>query len=186
MYKRQTSHLNSLYYEVALPAEHTGKYDFQSILTHEIGHAAGFLSLATQTGTFQVQSGNASAAYSTMLYTRYDSLLTNQEGQSIVNKAGNGNTAFTLGETLSLGDTGLTAYNPATWQQGSSMAHIDSASDPDALMQYSISPDTYHRTLTDGEMELMRSMGWKMVPEPGTSTLSLLGLAVLALRRRRC
>ncbi|WP_257228428.1 hypothetical protein [Akkermansia massiliensis] len=147
-----TSHLNSLYYEVALPAEHTGKYDFQSILTHEIGHAAGFLSLATQTGTFQVQSGNASAAYSTMLYTRYDSLLTNQEGQSIVNKAGNGNTAFTLGETLSLGDTGLTAYNPATWQQGSSMAHIDSASDPDALMQYSISPDTYHRTLTDGEM----------------------------------
>lgn len=94
---------------------------FQSILTHEIGHAAGFLSLATQTGTFQVQSGNASAAYSTMLYTRYDSLLTNQEGQSIVNKAGNGNTAFTLGETLSLGDTGLTAYNPATWQQGSSM-----------------------------------------------------------------
>ena len=181
-----TSHLNSLYYEAALSAEHTGKYDFQSILTHEIGHAAGFLSLATQTGTFQVQSGNASAAYSTMLYTKYDSLLTNQEGQSIVNKAGNGNTAFTLGETLSLGDTGLTAYNPATWQQGSSMAHIDSASDPDALMQYSISPDTYHRTLTDGEMELMRSMGWKMVPEPGTSTLSLLGLAVLALRRRRC
>ncbi len=180
-----TSHLNSLYYEAALSAEHTGKYDFQSILTHEVGHAAGFLSLATQTGTFQVQSGNASAAYSTMLYTRYDSLLTNQEGQSIVNKAGNGNTAFTLGETLSLGDTGLTAYNPATWQQGSSMAHIDSASDPDALMQYSISPDTYHRTLTDGEMELMRSMGWKMVPEPGTSTLSLLGLAVLALRRRR-
>ncbi len=81
-----TSHLNSLYYEAALPAEHTGKYDFQSILTHEVGHAAGFLSLATQTGTFQVQSGNASAAYSTMLYTRYDSLLTNQEGQSIVNK----------------------------------------------------------------------------------------------------
>ena len=56
-----------------------------------------FLSLATQTGTFQVQSGSASTTYSTMLYTKYDSLLTNQEGQSIVEKAGNGNTAFTLG-----------------------------------------------------------------------------------------
>lgn len=180
-----TSHLNSLYYEAALPAEYTGKYDFQSILTHEVGHAVGFLSLATQTGTFQVQSGSTPAAYSTMLYTRYDSLLTNQEGQSIVEKAGNGNTAFTPGETLALGDTRLTAYNPSIWQQGSSMAHIDSVSDPDALMQYAISPDTYHRTLTDGEMELMRSMGWNMVPEPGTSALALLGLAALTLRRRR-
>lgn len=180
-----TSHLDSLYYEAALSAEYTGKYDFQSILTHEVGHAVGFLSLATQTGTFQVQSGSTPAAYSTMLYTRYDSLLTNQEGQSIVEKTGNGNTAFALGETLSLDDTGLTAYNPSTWQQGSSMAHIDSASDPDALMQYAISPDTYHRTLTDGEMELMRSMGWNMVPEPGTSALALLGLAALTLRRRR-
>lgn len=139
-----------------------------------------------QTGTFQVQSGSASTTYSTMLYTKYDSLLTNQEGQSIVEKAGNGNTAFTLGETLSLGDTGLTVYNPTTWSEGSSMAHIDSTSDPDALMQYSISPDTYHRTLTDGEVGLMRSMGWNMVPEPATATLSLLGLAALALRRRRC
>lgn len=43
-------------------------------------------------------------------------------------------------------------------------------------MQYSISPDTYHRTLTDGEVGLMRSMGWNMVPEPATATLSLLGL----------
>lgn len=51
-----TSHLASLYYGAALLAEHTGKYDFQSILTHEVGHAVGFLSLATQTGTFQVQS----------------------------------------------------------------------------------------------------------------------------------
>ena len=50
------------------------------ILTHEVGHAVGFLSLATQTGTFQVQSGSASTTYSTMLYTKYDSLLTNQEG----------------------------------------------------------------------------------------------------------
>lgn len=181
-----TAHLNSLYYEAALSPEHTGKYDFQSILTHEVGHTVGFLSLATQNSTFQVQSGNASAAYSTMLYTRYDSLLTNREGQSIVEKAGNGNTAFTLGETLSLADTGLTAYNPSTWQQGSSMAHIDSASDPDALMQYSLSPDTYHRTLTEGEMELMRSMGWNMVPEPCTSALALLGLAALTLRRHRC
>lgn len=181
-----TSHLASLYYGAALLAEHTGKYDFQSILTHEVGHAVGFLSLATQTGTFQVQSGSASTTYSTMLYTKYDSLLTNQEGQSIVEKAGNGNTAFTLGETLSLGDTGLTVYNPTTWSEGFSMAHIDSTSDPDALMQYSISPDTYHRTLTDGEVGLMRSMGWNMVPEPATATLSLLGLAALALRRRRC
>lgn len=180
-----TSYVDAFYYGAALPTNPTGKYDFQSILMHEVGHTVGFSSLATETGSFQVKSGNASATYNTMLYTKYDSLLTNNEGRSLVEKAGNGNTAFILGETLSLDGTDLTAYNPSTWKEGSSIAHIDSASDPDALMQYSISSDTYHRTLTDGEIHLMRSMGWNMVPEPCTSALSLLGLAVLTLRRRR-
>ena len=46
-----------------------------------------------------------------MLYTAIP-LLTNQEGQSIGEKAGNEYGIYPRGNSLSLGDTGLTVYNP--------------------------------------------------------------------------
>lgn len=184
-----TYQANQFYFGADILPSSINQYDFQSILTHEVGHAVGFLSLATETGSFRTENVTDSnnRSYSTMLYTAYDKLMTNKEGQKLVNLASaNPNTAvFQLGDTVALDGTELTVYNPATWQNGSSMAHIDSESDPDALMQYSISKDTYRRTLTDGEIQLMSAMGWNMVPEPSTVTLSLFALGMLVGRRRR-
>lgn len=184
-----THYLSQLHFGADIPSSPTYQCDFQSILTHEVGHAVGFLSLATETGSFRTKSGidEQGNSYSTMLYTAYDNLMTNEEGQHLVSLASADpeGAAFKLGDKIALGESGLTAYNPTEWDPGASMAHIDSASDPDALMQYSIAPDTYRRTLSEGEMQVMNAMGWNMVPEPSTVTLSLVALGMLIGRRRR-
>ncbi len=178
---------SSFYFGAEVPSSTTtGLYDFQSILTHELGHAVGFSSLATPTGSFNVQTGTTSGGkeYSTMLYTAYDCLMTNQAGEKLVELAANG-TAFTLGETITLEGTGEKVYNPTDWAQGSSISHIDAASDPDALMQYAITPDTYRHTLSEKEMQVMKALGWDMVPEPSSAMLSLFAMTIFTCRRRR-
>lgn len=163
--------------------DYPSQYDFQTVLTHEIGHALGFISYATKDGTFQTYSDGTS--YSTTIYSAFDKLMTNAEGEQIINQANGGAQVFNLGETLTLGDTGLTVYNPSSWQEGSSMSHIDAYSEQDAVMQYSIPTATNRRTLTDAEIALMSAMGWNMIPEPSSTTLSLLGFFSLLWRRKR-
>ena len=161
-------------------------YDFQSVLTHEIGHGLGFLSMATSDGKFpSYKYLNGTAIH----YTAFDSLMTDASGKKLIDKAAEDPSAvvFELGEKIFLKGTGLTAYNPKTWSGGSSMSHVDSVNDPDALMQYSIHYGISHRSLTEAEIGLMRQMGWQMIPEPSFFGLfaGTLALFLAGTRRRR-
>ncbi len=174
----------NFYYGEAPLTGNSNQYDFQSVLFHEIGHAVGFNSQLQSNGTFKTEYGST-------LYTTFDSLITDGEGIKIVDKAANGQQAVSLGETLSLEGTTLTVFNPTTYQDGSSFAHIDPVSDPDAVMQSTITNDTSRRMLSEEEFLLMERMGWDMVsysdvvPEPSTTTLTLFTLVALSLRRKR-
>lgn len=177
----------SFYYGSApMGDSYTGTYDFQSVLFHEIGHAVGFNSQLKSNGYLASDS-----YYGETYYTTFDSLITDGEGIKIVDKAVNGQQAVSLGETLSLEGTTLTVFNPTTYQDGSSFAHIDPVSDPDAVMQSTITNDTSRRMLSEEEFLLMERMGWDMVsysdvvPEPSTTTLTLFTLVALSLRRKR-
>ncbi len=165
----------------------TGKWDFQSVLTHEIGHGLGFLSMTTSAGTFQTVQD--SAGNSPTLYTAFDELMTDESGTKLIDKAKADPSAvvFTAGEKILLEGTNLTVYNPTTWAVGSSMSHVDSVSDPDALMQYSLLNDISRRSLTEAEIGLMRQMGWLMIPEPSFFGLlaGTLALVLAGTRRRR-
>lgn len=164
----------------------TRTYDFQSVLTHEIGHGLGFLSMATSDGKFPSYTYfNGTAIH----YTAFDSLMTDESGKKLIDKAVADPSAvvFTAGEKILLEGTNLTVYNPTTWSDGSSMAHVDSVSDSDALMQYSIPNDISRRSLTEAEIGLMRQMGWSMIPEPSFFGLlaGTLALFLAGTRRRR-
>ena len=164
----------------------TGTYDFQSLLTHEIGHGLGFHSMAKSNGKF-ISHNNSNST--TILYTAFDSLMTDASGNKLIDKAvaDPGAAVFTAGEKILLKGTNLTVYNPTTWSDGSSMAHVDSVSDPDALMQYSIPNDISRRSLTEAEIGLMRQMGWSMIPEPSFFGLlaGTLALFLAGTRRHR-
>lgn len=178
---------NRFYFgEAPLAGGLTRTYDFQSVLTHEIGHGLGFLSTAKSDGKFTSYNYlNGTAIH----YTAFDSLMTDESGKKLIDKAAEDPSAavFELGEKIFLKGTGLTAYNPKTWSEGSSMSHVDSVNDPDALMQYSISYGISHRSLTEAEIGLMRQMGWSMIPEPSFFGLlaGTLALVLAGTRRRR-
>ncbi len=170
------TNMNSFYYGEAPMSSsgNTWKYDFETILIHEMGHAVGFASANSSDAT----KGNQSA---------FDALMFNETTGK------DAKYGISPGDEISLEGSDLTVYNPSTWQNGSSLTHIDIADiggqSSDILMRNVIDNDLSVRGLSYEEMLVLQSMGWDMnfamVPEPSTATLSLLTLAGLMLRRKR-
>ena len=123
--------------------------DFISVLLHEIGHNVGFNSL-NDTGTY--------GEY----YTIWDSLITDAQG----NHPGDAGFNYQTGVSYTIGSGGLTVYNPFVFAPGSSMSHVDAASDPNALMQYSIGEGIQRRNPSDQEKALLAEMGWVLKDDP--------------------
>lgn len=182
-----SANIKNFYYDVTPMSEGMGLYDFQTLITHELGHTFGFMSFAQDDGTFETYTGttgSSNSPYSATIYTAFDALMTNAAGERIINEANGGAKVFNLGETLTLSDTGLTVYNPSYWQSGSSMCHVGYMSE-NAVMKPAIFSGETIRTLSDAEIALMSAMGWDMIPEPSSATLSLLGIFSLLWRRKR-
>ncbi len=123
--------------------------DFISVLLHEIGHNVGFNSL------------NNAEAYEGF-YTIWDSLITDAQGFH----PGDAGFNYQTGVSYTIGSGGLTVYNPAVYAPGSSMSHVDSKSDPNALMQYSIGEGVQRRDLSTLEKALLAEMGWVLKDDP--------------------
>lgn len=128
------------------PADST---DFISVLLHEIGHNVGFNSM------------NFANAYGTN-FTIWDSLVTDAKG----NHPGDPGFNYQSGVSYTIGSGGLTVYNPTLFAPGSSMGHVSSTSDPNALMQFSIGSGTQRRELSDLERALLTEMGWVLKDDP--------------------
>ncbi len=180
---------NFYYGETPMSGVYTGALDYQTVLTHEIGHTVGFTSYSTPVDgyvTFEADD------HGQIIYTKLDSLMTNKDGVKLIDEE-NGVNAIKLNDTIALEGSELTIFNPDPWEPGSSLSHIDieklGGQASDILMRKVLSNDISVRTLSYEEMLLMDAMGWDMnfaaIPEPATASLSLLGLAAMAMRRRR-
>lgn len=173
---------NNYYYGEATTGVGSFSYDFQTIMTHELGHAIGFKSLfntENSDGTYAPFIDGNGASH----YTPFDALMVNEAGDSLIESKN-----LTLGETIYLKGTDLTVFNPSAWMSGSSLAHID---DPDALMYFTVPYNGFMRTPTESELELLSVMGWDInpaylsVPEPSSTSLLLIGCGLLLYRRNR-
>lgn len=179
------------------------QYDFQSVLTHEIGHIMGFNTLCTsEAGWSNILSlGNQGGKFDNFLgVTTFDSLLVtkNPSGENVEVMSQTVSSVFPNIKEYETGDsyapgkeyflkTGegengdlelstLKIYNPETYSAGSSMGHVEYADGngkDEPLMSYAIANGKIRRELNADELDLMRAMGWS-VAIPEPSAFSLL------------
>lgn len=149
-----------------------GKYDFQSVVTHELGHGLGFLGAGVvANGKGSVRLATSAGAFPTA-YDRFTetgagkALLTFPNNSATLAAALKGNNIFFDSPAVRSANGGKTAklYAPATWQQGSSYSHLDDATYPagnaNSLMTHAIGDGETVRTPGPIVKAVFASTGW--------------------------
>jgi Secretion system C-terminal sorting domain len=151
-----------------------GKYDFVSVVLHEIIHGLGFFGSMTVTGNTGSWGNSTPPIYPYI----YDTYAVNGSNQRLLNTSLFPNPSVDLGTQLRSnniffdganaiignGGTNPKLYTPATWSQGSSYSHWDETTYPagniNSLMTYAIgSAEAIHHIgyITRG---LLKDIGW--------------------------
>lgn len=152
------------------------KYDFVSVILHEIGHGIGLSSGSTETEDDGV------------IFTKayiYDKFVTNSNGKTLASFSSN-NTSTEVRNYLTSGDLtwngtagyGAVLYSPSTFKVGSSVSHLDESTYPDfnpdgtvnlnAFMTPSISKgESNHNPSGDLVLGILNDMGWTTHPIVG-------------------
>ena len=194
----------SFYYGESVSEITYNQWDFQSMFTHEIGHAMGINSSCGSNGwekSLELSYGTKSedvlqaSTFDTLLVTKdesgnYNRVITESSEKTILDTVQLEAAAYSTGTeyALALDEAGtlsnLRVYNPSGFEEGSSMSHFDSA---DALMYKSLNNGEIRRELLDDELLLLSAMGWSVIPEPSAFGLlaGMLALALCATRRKR-
>ncbi len=148
----------------------SSKYDFETVVLHELGHGLGFI------GSFDVQGGLGSWGWGTAYPLAFDTHEWNQKsgGQTLMSYAngssalktqltdgtvyfGGANVEAVLGERAKL-------YAPSAWNGGSSNSHLDETAYPAATQNALMTP-----YLANGEvihdpgpvaLAIFRDIGW--------------------------
>ena len=149
------------------------RYDFVSVVLHEIAHGLGFYH------TFQMAGSSGSWGFQSFPIA-YDRFLANGAGQTLMDAFPNNSTA--LGAQLTSNDiffSGTAAtkaygsppelYAPSVWSQGSSLAHVGEGfnNTADALMTYSLSNGEVQQNPGPLALGILKDLGWEVTsPTP--------------------
>jgi|JI9StandDraft_2_1071091.scaffolds.fasta_scaffold13307_2 hypothetical protein len=148
-----------------------GKYDFQSVVMHEIGHGVGFLGFGNVTngkGTVQLQGFNSPYDRFTRLgSTKTSPLLWKMPNNSAqLGRALTSNNVFFDSAKVRSANAGKAAklYAPAGFRRGSSYSHLDEKAfpkgNPNSLMTYAIGDGETIRSQGPVSLALLKSIGW--------------------------
>ena len=153
----------------------SSKYDFFSVVMHEIGHGMGVM------GSFQVSGGLGYWGFTNGIDTyplRYDSYeWTASTGGSkmtsfspfgtkkLRNQLTDGSVFFGGPNVVSAMGSRLKLFAPQPWQGGSSNSHVDEATygpgNAESLMTPSLSNGESIHSLGPGTLGLLRDIGWE-------------------------
>ncbi len=182
-----------------------GSYDFKSTLIHELLHAVGFASLINEDGS-DVWGHTANEDTDGGIWATFDDFVEDADGNAIID-----DTDFTIDLTNwnadSVGGTSPTnglffdgpnaraanggqpvgLYTPTTWNEGSSVSHLDTdnKSLEDLLMTHSTSTGPGPRTLSAVEEGVLMDLGFSLIPEPSSTSLLVFAAMLVATHRRR-
>lgn len=156
-----------------------GKFDFVTVVLHEIGHGLGM------SGSMKVSSGQGSWGYGTGYPNIYDRFSETGAGTALLDSAAFPNPSAALGSALQSGDVFLDSpeavaanggtrpklYAPNPYEDGSSYSHWDEATYPagdvDSLLTPKISPAEANHAPGPLTLGWFRDLGWTTIePEP--------------------
>lgn len=177
-----------------------GSFDFKSVAMHEILHAMGFAGAISSTG--QGLANHASGVAD--VWTTFDQFLTNSAGGRLVNTSAEyvGGLILTDGVSSDVywdgafakaanGGDRVRIYSPATFEDGSSLSHLDTAiyGTNNFIMTHAVAAGQSLRTLSAIEIGMLQDIGYSMAAVPEPATIALLfgagALGLAAWRRRR-
>ncbi|SCX90754.1 PEP-CTERM protein-sorting domain-containing protein [Nitrosospira sp. Nl5] len=180
------------------------EYDFYSALFHEFTHALGFTSTMGQSGEpiFGTQDTGS--------WSTFDSFLTDKNGARIIDPANfalNQETwnAASIGgpspagglffdganAVAANGGSPVGLYTPTTWEEGSSVSHLDDENPALAgrMMLAASEAGPYARDYDAVEVGMLADLGYTVaaIPEPETYAMLLAGLGMIGwvVRRRK-
>ncbi|MEM9081631.1 MAG: matrixin family metalloprotease [Verrucomicrobiota bacterium] len=164
------------------------EFDLFSVAIHEFGHVFGLTSHLDQSGGSTIAEGN---------YSVFDSFLKDGAGNSLFTAGAQfvgtpadltGGDLFFAGANAMAANGGqpVEVYVPATFSQGTSIAHVDPAMN--VIMNPTISAGVEQRTYDEIEWAIFQDLGYTVltpVPEPSVVLLGGFFLSGFLLQRRR-
>lgn len=172
----------------------SNKYDFVSVVLHELGHGLGFV------GSMQVSGGLGYWGSGTAYPFIYDRYAENGAGQALLSFS---NFSTTLAAQLTGGSvyfdgpnanaanggTRPRLYAPGSWAQGSSYSHLDESTYPagttNALMTYAISNGEANHNPGPITLGIFKDSGWVLANQNTAPVMTNLPGQILTMGTTR-
>ena len=164
------------------------EFDLFTVVLHEVSHALGFSSGINASGgsdlVFTDGTGNSVAAFTT-----YDTFLRAADGDLIVNSDGQfvGELSDLTSNDLNFQSADgalLDIFSPSTFDEGSSISHLDFTTDE--VLNPSLAPGVEERVYGAGDLAVLSTLGFDIVPEPSSSLLFAVAATFgFTIRRRK-
>lgn len=171
------------------------QFDMFTVALHEITHTFGFSSLLSENGTSDISGGNPGS------FSVFDSFIEKGDGTSLFDGSGtflgtaqdltSGDLYFG-GENAKLANGGqaIKLYTPGTFNDGSSVSHLDYLYD--SVMNPGISSGVIKREYSDVDLGILMDLGYQIledsvsaVPEPKVGAIFVLAGILFIFRRKR-